>query len=74
MPTLILFFCITFIHIGGERNLAYRKQIPVVDLSQWIQKNTSPDDYVLFKLDVEGAEFDILDRMLKDGTFKWIDK
>ena len=68
-----MFLCCC-LFLGGKRLLAHRKKIPVVDLSQWIQKHTSPDDYVIFKLDVEGAEFDILDKMLKDGTFKWIDK
>ncbi|XP_071947286.1 uncharacterized protein [Antedon mediterranea] len=59
---------------GGRRKLSYRKKIPTVDLSKWIQKNTQREDYVVFKLDVEGAEFKILEKMLKDGTFEWIDK
>ncbi|XP_071947611.1 uncharacterized protein [Antedon mediterranea] len=59
---------------GGPRHLSYRKQIPVVDLSKWIQENTRKEDYVILKLDVEGAEFLILEKMLNDGTFAWIDK
>ncbi|XP_071947605.1 uncharacterized protein [Antedon mediterranea] len=59
---------------GGRRKLSHRKQIPVVDVSKWIQENTRKEDYVIFKLDVEGAEFRILEKMLKDGTFAWIDK
>ncbi|KAI8482841.1 hypothetical protein Bbelb_393760 [Branchiostoma belcheri] len=34
----------------------------------------SVEDYVIFKIDVEGAEYEILEKMLKEGTFKWIDK
>ncbi|XP_071948671.1 uncharacterized protein [Antedon mediterranea] len=59
---------------GGRRKLSHRKQIPVVDVSKWIQENTRKEDFVIFKLDVEGAEFGILEKMLKDGTFAWIDK
>ena len=48
--------------------------MPTIDLSEWIKKHTTKDDYVILKLDVEGAEFGILDKMLEDGTFEWIDK
>ena len=54
--------------------MAIRPTIPIIDLSLWIQENTYKDDYVILKLDVEGAEFDILRKMIKDGTFQWIDK
>ncbi|XP_035662768.1 uncharacterized protein LOC118406650 [Branchiostoma floridae] len=56
------------------RQLGVRNVIPMVDLSKWIQENTTPEDYVIFKLDVEGAEYEILEKMIKEGTFKWIDK
>ncbi|XP_070549836.1 uncharacterized protein [Ptychodera flava] len=59
---------------GGRRKLSRHDVIPTVDLSQWIQRNVDKKDYVIFKLDVEGAEYGILRKMLKDGTFAWIDK
>ncbi|XP_078594535.1 uncharacterized protein LOC144872347 [Branchiostoma floridae x Branchiostoma japonicum] len=59
---------------GGKRLFSYRYTVPTIDLSKWIQENTNQEDYVIFKLDVEGAEFDILKKMLADGTFKWVDK
>ncbi|XP_070549578.1 uncharacterized protein [Ptychodera flava] len=59
---------------GGSRRLSRHDVIPTVDLSQWIQRNVDKNDYVIFKLDVEGAEYGILRKMLKDGTFAWIDK
>ncbi|XP_033125283.1 uncharacterized protein LOC117123469 [Anneissia japonica] len=59
---------------GGKRKLSHRRRIPTIDLSMWIQTNTRIEDYVILKLDVEGAEFEIFKKMLKDGTFKWIDK
>ncbi|XP_078656716.1 uncharacterized protein LOC144902934 [Branchiostoma floridae x Branchiostoma belcheri] len=59
---------------GGRRQLSHHRTVPTVDLSRWIQENTAVEDYVIFKLDVEGAEYDILKKMLADGTFKWVDK
>ncbi|XP_078605517.1 uncharacterized protein LOC144878607 [Branchiostoma floridae x Branchiostoma japonicum] len=59
---------------GGKRQLSHHRTVPTVDLSRWIQENTAVEDYVIFKLDVEGAEYDILKKMLEDGTFKWVDK
>ncbi|XP_019614373.1 PREDICTED: uncharacterized protein LOC109462283 [Branchiostoma belcheri] len=56
------------------RHLGFQNVIPMVDLSRWIRKNTAQEDYVIFKIDVEGAEYEILEKMLKEGTFKWIDK
>ncbi|KAI8517710.1 hypothetical protein Bbelb_037270 [Branchiostoma belcheri] len=40
----------------------------------WTRCEESLEDYVIFKLDVEGAEYEILEKMIKEGTFKWIDK
>ncbi|KAI8509365.1 hypothetical protein Bbelb_132130, partial [Branchiostoma belcheri] len=59
---------------GGLRKLSYRRAVPTVDLSRWIQANFAVEDDIVFKLDVEGAEYAILKKMLKDGTFRWIDK
>ncbi|XP_071959410.1 uncharacterized protein [Antedon mediterranea] len=59
---------------GGKRKLTHRKGVSTIDLSMWIQRNLQIEDYVILKLDVEGAEFEIFQKMLKDGTFKWIDK
>lgn len=39
---------------------------PAVDFSKWIAQFSG--DYVVMKMDVEGAEFPILERMLSDGT------
>ncbi|XP_077869925.1 uncharacterized protein LOC144362665 [Saccoglossus kowalevskii] len=59
---------------GGRRKLSRHVTVPTIDLSQWIQKHTLKEDYVILKLDVEGAEYGILKKMLNDDTFAWIDK
>lgn len=42
------------------------------DFSEWIKQ--FKDDYVIVKMDIEGAEFPILEKMLQDKTVKYMDK
>ena len=42
--------------------------VPCIDLSKFLELHTSEDDFIVMKLDVEGAEYDILDKMLEDMT------
>ena len=49
-------------------------RVPTIDFSQWMLKNFTADDYIILKLDVEGSEYEILNKMFKDGSFDLIDK
>ncbi|XP_077994281.1 uncharacterized protein LOC144448010 isoform X2 [Glandiceps talaboti] len=60
--------------LGGLRKLSRHVEVPMVDLSEWIRNNTRKEDYVILKLDVEGAEYGIVKKMLAENTFDWIDK
>ena len=51
----------------------YYIDVECIDLSKWIIKNMTKDDYVILKLDIEGAEYKILEKMIKDNTFDLID-
>jgi FkbM family methyltransferase len=42
--------------------------VPCIDLSKFVELHTSEDDFIVMKLDVEGAEYDILDKMLEEMT------
>lgn len=46
--------------------------VETIDLSQWIKDNFHKDDYIVLKLNVEGAEYKILDKMYRDGTLDMI--
>ena len=35
------------------------------DFSPWLESNFSVDDYVILSLDIEGAEYEVLDRLLE---------
>ncbi|MFO1426695.1 MAG: FkbM family methyltransferase [Steroidobacteraceae bacterium] len=42
--------------------------VECVDLSGFVARNVGPDDYLCLKIDVEGAEYEILDKMIRDGS------
>ncbi|XP_006823096.1 uncharacterized protein LOC102810286 [Saccoglossus kowalevskii] len=49
-------------------------QIPSIDFSKWLQNHVTHDDFVVLKMNIEGAEFAILDKMIQDDTFCLIDQ
>ena len=46
--------------------------IPCFDLSSWIKNTFTSDDYLILKLDIEGAEYEVLNKMIEDGTLSMI--
>lgn len=48
--------------------------VPCVDLSRVVREQAALYDEVVLKLDVEGAEYDILEKMLEDGTLRHVRK
>jgi len=55
-------------------DLDHSLKVQTVDLSSWIKANFSPYDTIFLKLDIEGAEYAVLSRMLEQGTLAWIDR
>ena len=45
----------------------------IVDVTSWLARNFHVDDYVLVKLDVEGAEHEIVERLEARGALGLID-
>lgn len=56
---------------GFEKN---KMTVPCIDLSQWIKENFSQEDYIILKLDIEGAEYEVLNKMLRDNTIEYVNK
>lgn len=48
--------------------------VPCVNLSAFIRKMSEHYGHIVLKLDVEGAEYDILEKMLADDTLKLVDR
>ena len=50
------------------------KEVECVDISKWIKENFTKDDFIALKLDIEGAEYDVIKKMYDDGAIEYIDK
>ena len=48
--------------------------VDCINFSQWIKNNFNEKDYILVKMDIEGSEYDILEKMIEDDTIKYINK
>lgn len=48
--------------------------VKTLDFSSWVKDNFSPDDYIVLKVDIEGAEYEVLGKMVDDGTIDYIDE
>ncbi|XP_077985346.1 uncharacterized protein LOC144439991 [Glandiceps talaboti] len=48
-------------------------QVDSIDLSAWLTEHVRPVDFLVMKMNIEGAEFEILDKLLDDNTFCLID-
>ena len=59
-----------------ERNKLYKWhediEVESIDLSKWIIKNFKPDDLIVLKMDIEGAEYKVLPKMFEDGSVNYI--
>ncbi len=43
-------------------------RVPCVDLDRVLREETSPGDTIILKMDIEGAEYDVLERLLDTGS------
>lgn len=64
------------IHDTAERDLLYKwhenVKVESIDISQWILDNFSKDDFIVLKMDIEGSEYQVLPKMIKDGSIGYI--
>lgn len=50
------------------------KELPCIDLARFIKENFTPEDYLILKLDIEGAEYDVLERLLFCNVLGWLNE
>lgn len=48
--------------------------VETIDFSMWVIKNFSVEDYIILKMDIEGAEYKVISKMIKDGSFSYINE
>ena len=64
---------------GEETNLVsgyWRETIEVecVDFSRWIRENLREEDKLTLKLDIEGSEYEVLWKMIREKTIEMVDE
>ncbi len=49
-------------------------EVEAIDFDQWISKelNPSKNDYFILKMDIEGAEYDVLSKLIESGNINFI--
>lgn len=60
--------------ITGNLDVANPVRVPCIDFSKWIRDNFEPTDNIILKSNIEGAEYDLFEKMLSDGTAEYISK
>lgn len=48
--------------------------VPAVDFAGWIERNTQPEDRLTVKMDIEGAEFDVLERLARHDSCRRVER
>lgn len=56
----------------GNLDTAHPYLLPCIDFSQWIKNTFQLQDNIILKMNIEGAEYDILEKMIADDTIKYI--
>jgi FkbM family methyltransferase len=58
----------------NDNHKATKIEVPCFDLSSWIADSFTPEDYIILKLDIEGAEYEVLNKLIKDKTINLINE
>jgi FkbM family methyltransferase len=49
-------------------------QVEGLDFSNWIVSNFSWQDLIILKMDIEGSEYEVLEKMISDGSIHYINE
>jgi FkbM family methyltransferase len=58
--------------IEKENILSNSLEIKCFDLSSFIKDKFSKEDYIIVKLDIEGSEYVVMDKLISDGTIDYV--
>jgi len=56
-----------------DPNAFVQMRLPIVDVVTWIAESFRPEDWVVLKMDIEGAEFNILPELIERGGLPLVD-
>ena len=46
--------------------------VEVINFSSFLKKTVTVDDYVIIKMDIEGSEFAVLDKLIQDNSIDFV--
>lgn len=61
-------------HYIKDKDLDKSINVKCINFSNYLKENISKDDYVICKMDIEGAEYDVLGNLIDDDTIDLIDE
>ena len=60
--------------LGSSHNLVQDGTRPAIDIADWLRRTVRPDDFVVVKMDIEGAEYDVVPHLLREQVANLIDE
>lgn len=58
--------------ITGNLDKKHPITVRCIDMDKWIKDNLNLDDFIILKLDIEGAEYKVLSHMIENGSIEYI--
>lgn len=58
----------------GKLDRKHPKKATCIDFPKWITDNFEKTDYIILVMNIEGAEYPILHKMMEDRTIEYIDE
>lgn len=49
-------------------------KVKAIDFAEFLKSNVSADDYVVVKLDIEGAEYQVIEHLIRTGTINLVNE
>jgi len=51
-----------------------KRKVDCIDMGDCIKSNFTKEDHIVLKLDIEGAEYQVIPKLCEDGVFDYIDR
>lgn len=59
---------------SGDLNKELPIKVKCIDFSLWLKSNFNKNDTILLRMDIEGAEYPVLRKMITDNTIGYLNK
>lgn len=60
--------------ISGKVDYNNPINVPVIDFARWMHATFSKEDYIVLKVDIEGAEYAVLHHLMDTGIIEYVDR